>query len=296
MQQRREHRQGRFVWLLDDTDRTAWIKKGHIGRCRTYHVPDHVVIEGVKYTVTSIEICAFNSPRTLKHLVIPDSITYVDEDVFCCLPNLRSACIGKGVEYMNNWQFRGCPKLQTVTIAKGNPHLKVRDGLLLSGDGTVLLRGLCRHRHLIIPEGVKYIEKVAFWYDRDIEYISFPSTLKEMSDECFASLTGIKRVTLPEGLTRMIVQNFMDCTALEYIDLPSTLSDFGRENFLGCKSLNTIILRANQVLTCDDSDIDGIPRTCHIQVPAGLIPDYRKHPAWGKFENIEPIANKPLKA
>ena len=66
---RREYRQGRFVYLLDDNDRTAWIQSGHIGRCKTYRVPSSVDIEGVRYTITSVELGAYKCPRTLQHLI-----------------------------------------------------------------------------------------------------------------------------------------------------------------------------------------------------------------------------------
>ena len=47
MSERREYRQGRYVYLLDDNDHTAWIKQGHIGRCKTYRIPSSMNIEGL---------------------------------------------------------------------------------------------------------------------------------------------------------------------------------------------------------------------------------------------------------
>jgi len=90
MSERREYRQGRYVYLLDDNDHTAWIKQGHIGRCKTYRIPSSVNIEGVPYTITSVELGAYKRPRTLQHLIFPDTIEYIDEDEFRHLPNLRS--------------------------------------------------------------------------------------------------------------------------------------------------------------------------------------------------------------
>ena len=162
MTERRVYRIGRYVYLLDDNDHTAWIKQGHIGRCKTYRIPSSVNIEGVRYAITSVELGAYKCPRTLQHLVFPDTIEYIDEDEFTHLPNLRSVYIGKGVQYLLNWHFRCCPKLHSITIDRHNPHLRVQDGLVLTQDGTTLLRSLFRRRELIIPDGVKRVEKVAF--------------------------------------------------------------------------------------------------------------------------------------
>lgn len=89
-----------WSYLLDDDDKTAWIAKGHIGRCKRYKIPNSVDIDGKRYTITSIEMGAFNNPRTLRHLSIPDSIEYVDEDEFLFMSKLRSIYIGKGLKHL----------------------------------------------------------------------------------------------------------------------------------------------------------------------------------------------------
>ena len=35
-----------WSYLLDDDDKTAWIAKGHIGRCKRYKIPNSVNIDG----------------------------------------------------------------------------------------------------------------------------------------------------------------------------------------------------------------------------------------------------------
>ena len=160
-------------------------------------------IEGLPYTITSVELGAFKYLRTLQHMIFPDTIEYIDEDEFSHLPNLRSVYIGKGVQYLNNWHFRCCPKLHIITIDKHNPYLKVQDGLVLTHDGTTLLRSLFRRRELIIPEGVKRVEKVAFWYDDKLESITFPSSLREIGDSSFSDIPNLKKVVIPEELENL---------------------------------------------------------------------------------------------
>lgn len=291
MSQCRKHRQKRFIYLLDHTTRTAIILRGHVGRCKTFRVPDYISVEGCNYTITGIDVAAFNTPRTLKHLIVPDTITHIDEDTLFGFPNLRSVHIGKGLEYMLSWHFRNCPKLRIVTIDKANPHLKIQNGLLLSKDGTILLRSFASRKELQIPEGVKYIEKVAFWYDDKIEKIHFPSTLKEIGDNSFSNLPNLRQLVLPEGLTRLAVQSFSECQNLQLIDLPSTLTDFGREDFTFCTRLETIILRSKQVMNCRLEDIEGIPLSANIYVPEELINYYKTHPVCKLFDNIKSISD-----
>lgn len=287
---RREYRQGRFVYLLDDNDRTAWILSGHIGRCKTYRVPSSVDIEGVRYTITSVELGAYKCPRTLQHLIFPDTIEYIDEDEFCNLPNLRSVHIGKGVQYLLNWHFRCCPKLHAITIDPLNPHLKMQNGLVLTTDGTILLRSLFPRRDLHIPEGVKYVEKVAFWYDDKMENITFPSSIREISDNSFSNIPNLKRVVIPEGLEKLIVQCFMDNENLEYVDLPSTVKYMGGDAFENCPNLKTLILRSPGLLMRRMSDFDQEQYdNCHLYVPSDYLESYRTHSVFGQFKHIHSI-------
>lgn len=283
LEPRRIYRTRKFVYALDDNDMTAWIVKGHIGRCKRYRIPQYVNIDDKTYTINSIEIGAYNLPRTLKHLVIPDTITYIDEDCLCSLSQLRSVYIGKGVEYLLNWNFRDCPHLSVIDIDKNNPHLKVMNGLLLTKDGTILVRELFSQKHIEIPEGVKYVEKVACWYDNKVESISFPSTLLEISDNSFAYLEELKQVVLPEGLNKLIVQCFSGCVNLEIVDLPSTLHHIGREVFRDCNNLMSLILRSNKIVQIDSNDF--FPN-CILYVPANLVESYQNCPIGNKFNKV----------
>lgn len=77
--ERRKYKQDGFKYLLNDEEKTAWIVKApRIGRRSRYRIPDHVIINGERYDIESVEIYAFKEAKCLKHLVIPDSIVYID--------------------------------------------------------------------------------------------------------------------------------------------------------------------------------------------------------------------------
>lgn len=121
--QRRRVRHQRWTYLLDDADCTAWIARGRIGRRRRFRIPTSVILEGKEYKITSIEIGAFKNSHTLHHLIIPDSISYIDRDCFKFLPNLKTVYIGKDVEELTDEHFCGCHKLQHIYISRLNKFL-----------------------------------------------------------------------------------------------------------------------------------------------------------------------------
>ena len=289
--ERREYRQNGFIYLLDDEEKTAWIKQGRIKRCRRYRLPDHVMIEGERYTIESVEIGAYNYPRTLQHLVIPDTFTYVDGDTLYGLDNLQSVYIGKKVEELSHWNFRLCPKLRSYIIDPENPYMTTRDGMVFSKDRKKVLTWFRERRHLTLPEGVEEIAGIAFWNSDVLESVSFPSTIRKIGDEAFDNCSKLRKVVFPEGLEYVGGQCFWGCRNLEYLDFPSTITEWSYEVFIYCSNLQTLILRMPFVPDlCRKDDFDEVPvKTCRLFVPAELVEQYREHPVWKAFKYILPI-------
>ena len=287
-EERRIYQHKGWEYLLDDDDHTAWITKGHIGRRRRFRVPDHVMIEGQEYTITSIELFAFKwKVRTLRHLVIPDTVTYVDEDVFNCHPNLRSVYLGKGVEHIDDWLFRCNPRLTNLDISKDNPHLKVANKLILTGDGKTVLR---THHHCAtytIPEGVENVYERAFWENPKLTHVNFPSTLKTIGSNAFGTNPNLRRIKIPEGISTIGSQCFMECENLEYVELPSTLDEVGWMVFGECPRLKSLVLWSDSVMENRNGGLDrafgNLPADCTIYVPYSLVEDYSVDEFWGKY-------------
>lgn len=283
--ERRLYRSKRWAYLLDDDDKTAWIVKGHIGRCRRYRVPESIDVDGQRYTITSIEIDAFNRPRTLRHLTIPDSIEYVDEDVFTFMPKLRSIHIGTGVRHLTNWHFRRMESLIPLFINHLNQcdsPVRISCDLLLTGDGLTVMRTMKYRRHYVIPEGVDTIFACAMWENPILEEVTLPSTLKVVGDNGLSHNPRLKRLVFPEGFETFDVQGLMNDTGLEYLDLPSTLLQL-TDSLYGCTSLQTLIIRTPRVFDQSHLYLDDIPHSCRILVPSPLVESYKMHPLWKNF-------------
>ena len=289
---RRNYKQGGCEYLLNDDERTAWIVKGpRIGRRHRYRIPNHVIVNGERYDIESVEIGAFEKAKCLRHLIVPDSIIFIDEYNFSSLPNLRSIYIGKGLKYLSSWIFANCPKLTTFAISLDNPHLCIEHGTVYTKDGKCAVTSPFKQRHLAIKEGVKVIENVAFWWNDKLEDVHFPSTLRKIGDNSLAGCPKLRSVTLPEGVEECVVQSFEDNEGLEIADLPSTMKSFGCETFNNCPQLHTLIIRTGHVLvlqTVRNESLD-LASHCTLKVPCELVDEYRKHPLWGQFRTIEAL-------
>ena len=286
--ERRNYKQGGCEYLLNDEERTAWIVKGpRIGRRRRYRIPNCVIINGEHYDIESVEIGAFKKAKCLKHLIVPDSIIFIDEYNFSSLPNLRSIYIGKGLKYLSSWIFGNDPKLNSFEISKDNPNLYIEHGTIYTKDGKCAVTNPFKPKRIVVKEGVESIEQIAFAWNGKLEEIQFPSSLKKIGDNSIAGCPRLRSVTLPEGFEECIVQSFQDNEGLEAADLPSTIRSYGCETFSYCTNLHTLIIRTNHVLKLEES-LD-LPSLTTLKVPKELVYEYRQHPFWSKVKNIMAI-------
>lgn len=292
MEERRAYRHKGCEYLLNEEKKTAWIVKGpRIGRRRRYRVPETIDVNGQTYKVESIEINAFRRAKCLKHLVIPDSIEFVDEYNFDSLPSLRSIHIGKGLSHLSSWIFDGNRKLRGFVISKENPHFNVENGVVYTADGLCAVTTPFNYSNLRIKEGVETIGTGCFWWNHNLRAISFPSSLKSIGDNSFAGCPKLKEVVLPEGVEKCVTQCFFCCDSLEIVDMPSTLKEIDYELFCRCDNLRILIIRKDRLLvpTTFNGTPIYLPKGCILKVPKNLVAEYRAHPLWAEATNVEAI-------
>lgn len=293
-EERRRYKIGDFEYLLDDDDRTAWIYEGNSGDARVYTMPEKVEIEGVIYTITSVEIGAYQTPldTNLEVVIFPDSYEYFDEYTFCNSP-IKKVYLGKGFQYYMYWTLKSAAEDVIVEIDPDNPYLKTSDDghMVLTKDGKELIYLIHDPEEVVVPEGVESIVGCAISCKHKLKRITLPSTLKKIAGDGIIQVWLLEELVVPEGVTDIGLQAFCDDTSLKLLDLPSTLKEVRYDFIMEDMCLERIILRCPDVVKVDihgNHWSDGIPfETCHLVVPRRLIPSYRSHPYWGWFKHID---------
>ena len=121
--------------------------------------------------------------------------------------NLTSNVYDFGASAVN-----GCSNLKTITVSTLNKHLCDVNGIVYSKDKTELVRCPPGHNTTIF------------------NHSSFPSTLKEIGFEAFATCKKIQMVHIPYGV-KSIRMCFQECTGLTTLQIPSSATDFGYGTF-----------------------------------------------------------------
>ena len=121
--------------------------------------------------------------------------------------NLTSNVYDFGASAVN-----GCSNLKTITVSTLNKYLCDVNGIVYSKDKTKLVRCPPGHNTTIF------------------NHSSFPSTLKEIGFEAFATCKKIQMIHIPYGV-KSIRMCFQECTGLTTLQIPSSVTDFGYGTF-----------------------------------------------------------------
>ena len=150
-------------------------------------------------------IYSINMER-LKSIIIPDSVTNIDNVSFKECSLLESVSIGSGITSIRDQAFAGCSSLASIEIGNG-----------VTSIGSAAFTGCSSLTNITIPDSVTSIGEYAF-------------------SEC-ESLTSI---IIPNSLTNIDEGTFDCCVSLETIVMPNSVTYIGEYAFSECESLTTV--------------------------------------------------------
>ena len=182
--------------------------------------------------VTQIWSNAFSNNDTVETLTFSEGIRSLSIDSIIDCDSLKTINMPSTMS-ITNYQNSGmttapadCDELETITVAAGNPYIKVIDGILYDADVTTLLycppkNGLTQ---INVPSTVTVIGNSAITDHKTLEKIVLPNSIDFIGYWAFTTSTKLKDINLPEGLEG-IGQYAFSNTAVKKIHLPSTLTN-----------------------------------------------------------------------
>ena len=139
------------------------------------------------------------------------------------------------------------PKVEPKAPVKPGPGESEYKGRKWSyyiyNNGTVKINGISDYSGVIeFPDRLGGAEVTSIPYElcekrKEMTGVVLPKGLKKIEKDAFAHCTGLKELVLPEGLETIGVNAFVECTELEKVVLPKSLKTLENGAFFLCDKL-----------------------------------------------------------
>ena len=223
--------------------------------------------------VTRIASHAFSGFSGLTSVSIPSSVKEIGDEAFRGCTGLTSVSIPANVTGIDGGTFFGCSGLTNFTVDAANESYVSRNGLLLTKDGSVLIRGV--NGDVVIPDGVMRIGYGAFSGCSGLVKVEIPGSVTEIGSEAFSDCTGLTGVTILDGVTRIGDGTFSGCSGLVNVEIPGSVTEIGEGTFWGCSGLEGIAVdSANASYAVQDGMLvtkDGRRPVCGFRVCGDVV-------------------------
>ena len=204
-------------------------------------------------TVTVIQNHAFRNYGKLRSVTVPDSVTSIGVCAFASCENLTDITIGNGVTYIGYYAFNNCYNLQNVYISDIAAWCNINycgsgyyeDQSLLYYAENLYLNGELV-TDLVIPNSVTSLVYQSFRdYDK-LTGLTIPGSVTSIGYDEFYGCDNLTTVTIGDGVTSIGYWAFFDCYNLKSILLPNSLDTIGEYAFANCYNLQTVYFKGTQ--------------------------------------------------
>lgn len=141
-----------------------------------------------------------------------------------------------------------------------------------------------------IADGVKEINKEAFYKASYIKTVTLPDSLEKIGDKAFEYCVALTSIELPPNLTNIGLEAFYGSSSLTYLNVPRGISNIPAYAFGTCTKLSAVYFEER----------DGIPTLANVNAFGGtsckiVVPD-KLYGDWIKATNWSTYANRIIKA
>lgn len=206
------------------------------------------------YIVEKIGRYAFSENDTLEKVVIPNTVTELEQGAFEKCTALQTVVLSEGLRIIGNYAFKSCSMLESITIPDTVNTIGIHAFMYCSGMKTIELpkslkeikertfEGCSALESIIIPDAVTYMGESAFYDCKALRSVKLSQKLTKIQNGTFEGCKALESITIPNSVTGIGEYAFLGCEALETLNLPKGLEKLGHKAFQECKSLKSIVI------------------------------------------------------
>lgn len=213
----------------------------------------------IPYTVNEISSIVFLGCNSLVDVEIPDGVTHIGESAFGMCSGLERVVVPESVVEMfpntfllshlvTIYGYRGS-YAETYASEMALPFVAMDE---VYGDfkyktidqhNVEIVKYTGKKTTVIIPDEidgipVTSIGNMAFYRQTFMSNVIFPSNLKKIGDDVFASCRSLDEIVVPDGVIHIGDSAFDSCEKLIRAFVPSSVTSIGEGAFSGCDLLS----------------------------------------------------------
>lgn len=175
---------------------------------------------GLPESVTHINRGALMWLEKVDYLVLGNNVKYIGQAAFLGA-NIREIVLQEGVEYIGDYAFGGCYKLQSIAIPTTVTYL-----------GLGALNQCLELKSVTMPEGgLTHLPLRCIADCKELKEICLPDTLTYLNERVFEGCLQLEKVTLPRGL-KYLGAAFNNCPSLKELTIPSSVEAVEEHEYL----------------------------------------------------------------
>ena len=190
------------------SDGTVSITK-YLGKGGDVVIPS--TIDGM--AVSTVRTQAFRDLNSIINVLIPDSITKIE-----------------------NSAFSRCSSLTAINVSDGNKYYTSVGGVVFNKDMTSIIRypNGKKEANYTIPNGVTKINDYAFNDCTSLAGVVIPDSVTSIGFGAFQGCSSLAEINLPDSVTEIGDWAFVDCASLTEIVIPNSVTKIGETAFFKC--------------------------------------------------------------
>lgn len=213
--------------------------------------PHFIYEDGILYNREKDSIIYCSVIGSDAELAISEGVQIIGKHAFYLCDRFEKITLPSSLRKMENNPFSGCSKLDLV--CKSSAYI-IKDDVIYNGYRTAVVGTLnkIRTERLVIPEGIKTINRNSFWNCKGIKTIVFPETLEDIGYNPFVGCSDIRfesrspHFKVADGiLYNRDLSKLICCPAWRArgdMYLPDTVITLERGAFSGCEKMTGIHL------------------------------------------------------
>ena len=211
----------------------------------------------------------FYECNKLTKVILPSSLTTIDDNSFYNCTSLTSITLPQTVRFIGSSAFYGCKSLSQINLPQ--------EITTIEGGAFERCSAL---REMTIPNKITKIASSTFANCGSLVSIFLPRNISTIESYAFEYCTSLTELVLPDSLKSIGDYScFRGCSALRSLTIPSSVTTLGSGLFEGCVSLSSVTMLPPTPPTIDRT-FSGAPSTLKINLLCGTKEAYMANENW----------------